>query len=278
MGRRTWESLPRPLPERQNIVVTRQAGMSRPTARKSRTSLADALAPRAHARAGVLHRRRRAVRATRCRSRTCCTSPRSIATSTATRCFPRSTGARGAKSRASRRPSTRRRLRVRFRHLRRDDSPQRRGASTRCRERHFHVHGPHEHEVEHQAQSGDSFAGRIAVTTAILATVGALFSYQGGATQNDALLFKNDAAIKKTEASDQWNFYQAKSNKQNLAELGATLDDRRGRRALQGGGQALHRREEGHPEEGGGAREGGRARPTREARSRCTSITAGRSR
>ena len=45
----------------------------------------------------------------------------------------------------------------------------------------------------------------------------------GGATQNDALLFKNEAAIKKTEASDQWNFYQAKSSKQNLAELGATL-------------------------------------------------------
>ncbi len=59
--------------------------------------------------------------------------------------------------------------------------------------------------------------------TAILATVGALFGYQGGATQNDALLFKNEAAIKKTEASDQWNFYQAKSSKQNLAELGATL-------------------------------------------------------
>ena len=87
----------------------------------------------------------------------------------------------------------------------------------------FHVHGPHEHEVEHQGQSGDDFSGRMAVTTAILATVGALFSYQGGATQNAALLFKNDAAIKKTEASDQWNFYQAKSNKQNLAELGATL-------------------------------------------------------
>ena len=87
----------------------------------------------------------------------------------------------------------------------------------------FHVHGPHEHEVEHQAQHGDDFAGRIAVATAVLATVGALFSYQGGATQNDALLFKNEAAIKKTEASDQWNFYQAKSSKQNMAELGATL-------------------------------------------------------
>ncbi|MFO1303745.1 MAG: DUF4337 domain-containing protein [Burkholderiales bacterium] len=87
----------------------------------------------------------------------------------------------------------------------------------------FHVHGPHEHEMEHQAQHGDNFAAKMAVTTAILATLGALFSYQGGATQNDALLFKNEAAIKKTEASDQWNFYQAKSSKQNLAELGSTL-------------------------------------------------------
>ena len=87
----------------------------------------------------------------------------------------------------------------------------------------FHVHGPHDHAVEHEAQHGDGFAGRIAVMTAIFATVGALFGYMGGATQNDALLYKNDAAIKKTEASDQWNFYQAKSSKQNLAELGAVL-------------------------------------------------------
>jgi hypothetical protein len=88
---------------------------------------------------------------------------------------------------------------------------------------HFHVHGPHDHQVEHAAQSGDRFAGRIAVMTAIFATLGALFGYLGGATQNEALLYKNEAAIKKTEASDQWNFYQAKSSKQNLAELGASL-------------------------------------------------------
>ncbi len=99
---------------------------------------------------------------------------------------------------------------------------------------HFHVHGPHDHELEHAAQGAhghkdeaghgkDGFAGRIAVTTAILATVGALFAYQGGATQANATLFKNNAAIKKTEASNQWNYYQAKSSKQNLAELGMTL-------------------------------------------------------
>ena len=91
----------------------------------------------------------------------------------------------------------------------------------------FHVHGPHDHELEHAAQSahrdGDNFGGRVAVLTAVLSTVGALFSYQGGATQNEAMIDKNNAAIKKTEASDHWNYYQAKSSKQNLAELAAEL-------------------------------------------------------
>ena len=87
----------------------------------------------------------------------------------------------------------------------------------------FHVHGPHDHEVEHAAHGGDPFAGRIAVMTAIFATIGAFFGYMGGATQNEALMFKNDSAIRRTEASDQWNFYQAKSSKQNLAELGSVL-------------------------------------------------------
>jgi len=89
----------------------------------------------------------------------------------------------------------------------------------------FHVHGPHDHELEHAAAHGadDSLSGRIAVMTAIFATVGAFFGYMGGATQNDALMYKNDSAIRRTEASDQWNYYQAKSSKQNLAELGAVL-------------------------------------------------------
>jgi hypothetical protein len=100
----------------------------------------------------------------------------------------------------------------------------------------FHVHGPHDHAVEHAGQEShdahhgdDGFGGRLAVTTAILATVGALFSYQGGATQNDAMIYKNNAAIKKTEASNQWNYFQSKSTKQSLAELARDLapDDKK---------------------------------------------------
>ncbi len=88
----------------------------------------------------------------------------------------------------------------------------------------FHVHGPHDHELEHAAQhEPKGMAGQLAVITAILATVGAMFSYMGGATQADAGLFKNDAAIRKTEASNQWNYYQSKSSKQNLSELAIEL-------------------------------------------------------
>ena len=88
----------------------------------------------------------------------------------------------------------------------------------------FHVHGPHDHEVEHAAHHEPTgMAGQIAVVTAVIATIGALFAYEGGATQANAGLLKNDAAIKKTEASNQWNYYQSKSSKQNLSELALEL-------------------------------------------------------
>jgi hypothetical protein len=101
----------------------------------------------------------------------------------------------------------------------------------------FHVHGPHEHELEHAAQhaaeghgdqahaaaGGSRMINQIALFTAMIATVGAIFSYMGGATQANAGLYKNNAAIKKTEASNQWNYFQAKSTKQSLAEISRDL-------------------------------------------------------
>jgi len=96
----------------------------------------------------------------------------------------------------------------------------------------FHVHGPHEHEmehaIEHAGQHGEAghvggMINQIAMFTAVIATVGAIFSYMAGATQANAGLLKNDAAIKKTEASNQWNYFQAKSTKQSLAEVSRDL-------------------------------------------------------
>jgi Na+/glutamate symporter len=97
----------------------------------------------------------------------------------------------------------------------------------------FHVHGPHDHELEHAVQhagedghrgiGGASLTNQIALFTAVIATVGAIFSYMAGATQANAGLYKNNAGIKQTEASDQWNFYQSKSTKQALAETSRDL-------------------------------------------------------
>ena len=88
----------------------------------------------------------------------------------------------------------------------------------------FEVRGPHEEHLEASAEHDPKgMAGQLAVITAVLATVGAIFSYMAGSTQADAALQKNDAAIRKTEAANRWNYYQAKGNKQTLNELGLEL-------------------------------------------------------
>lgn len=45
--------------------------------------------------------------------------------------------------------------------------------------------------------------GRHAVMTAIMATIGALLSYEASVSLGEAIIFKNEASIKKMEASDQ---------------------------------------------------------------------------
>src|SRR3978361_1813873 len=90
-------------------------------------------------------------------------------------------------------------------------------------EHEMHVHGPHDHAVEHEGHK-PGLGQQVAIFTAVLATVGAIVSFFGGDTQNKALLYKNEAVLERAEASDQWNFYQAKSMKQNLAELAASIN------------------------------------------------------
>lgn len=93
---------------------------------------------------------------------------------------------------------------------------------------HFHVHGAHDHAVEHAIEEaakgeghgeGHHFVSRVAVTTAILSTLGAVGGYEAGHTQNAALLQKNEAAIQKTAASDQWGAFQAKNVELIMATL-----------------------------------------------------------
>ena len=65
-------------------------------------------------------------------------------------------------------------------------------------------------------EAKDPFEKKIALSIAIVAVLLALI----GAKGDDA---KTEALIHRAKASDQWAFYQAKSVKQHIAELGADL-------------------------------------------------------
>lgn len=63
-----------------------------------------------------------------------------------------------------------------------------------------------------------SLLRRIALTTAVLAAVGAVAALRAGGTVNEALVLKTEAARLQAEASDQWAYYQAKGVKASIEE------------------------------------------------------------
>lgn len=87
----------------------------------------------------------------------------------------------------------------------------------------FEVRGAHEEALEHAAEKGIPLGQEVALFSAVLATLGAIVSFLGGHTQNDALYYKNEAVLMKARASDTWAFYQAEGIKRHLAEQGAIM-------------------------------------------------------
>ena len=88
----------------------------------------------------------------------------------------------------------------------------------------YEVPSPHEHAMEEAVEKdGQSLAQKIALMTAILATVGAVVSYQSGSAQNEAMFLKNQSILKQAEASDQWAFFQAKAVKSHIDDAAAAL-------------------------------------------------------
>ena len=73
-------------------------------------------------------------------------------------------------------------------------------------------------ELKENAEKGEHGLAPVTVTMAILAVVVAAVSLLGHRADTDALL-------NQTKSTDQWAYYQAKGEKQNLAELGAALSD-----------------------------------------------------
>lgn len=82
----------------------------------------------------------------------------------------------------------------------------------------FEVRGAHEEAVEHAAKRRIGLGQEIALFSAVLATLGAIVSFLGGHTQNDALYYKNEAVLMKARASDSWGYFQATSIKRHMAE------------------------------------------------------------
>src|SRR6202171_2374776 len=58
----------------------------------------------------------------------------------------------------------------------------------------------------------------IALTTALLAALGAVAALHAGDTVNEALVLKTEAGRAQAEASDQWAYYQAKGLKATVTE------------------------------------------------------------
>jgi len=70
-------------------------------------------------------------------------------------------------------------------------------------------------------KAGGAMLKKIALTTALLAAMAAVAALWAGATVNEALARKTDAARLQAEASDQWAYYQAKGIKAAVAEAEA---------------------------------------------------------
>jgi hypothetical protein len=90
-------------------------------------------------------------------------------------------------------------------------------------EEEFEIPSAHEHAVEHAAEKRLPLGQEVALFSAVLATLGAIVSFLGGHTQNDALYYKNEAVLMKARASDTWAYYQAEGLKEHIAEQSAAL-------------------------------------------------------
>jgi uncharacterized protein HemX len=82
-------------------------------------------------------------------------------------------------------------------------------------------HFAHQEHAAHAANEG-GFSAVVAITIAMLAVlaagIGSLETIESGA----AIIAKNEAVLHQNKATDQWNFFQARSIKRNMYEIAAS--------------------------------------------------------
>jgi hypothetical protein len=76
----------------------------------------------------------------------------------------------------------------------------------------------HETIQEQLEREWSGLLKKIALTTALLAALAAIAALRAGATVNEALVLKTEAARLQSEASNQWAYYQAKGIKSAVQE------------------------------------------------------------
>ncbi len=82
-------------------------------------------------------------------------------------------------------------------------------------------HFEHAEHAEHVAHAGDNFMTRVSITIAILAVLASGVSSLETIETSAITVAKNEAVLLQNKATDNWNFFQAKSLKKNMYEIAA---------------------------------------------------------
>ena len=109
------------------------------------------------------------------------------------------------------------------------------------REKVHELHNEHEEEG-HEDKDGHekSWTRLVALSTAILAAIAAVGALESGFLVNESLLQKNEQVGKLTQASDQWNYYQAEGLKSLIYQTTAQNLSPRSPASVQDQAQAAH--------------------------------------
>jgi hypothetical protein len=108
-------------------------------------------------------------------------------------------------------------------HMVRHRAHARAGAKTAMSDPALEAHEHVEH-AEHAAHENNPFVSQVSITIALLAVVAAVAGSLETYESASAIIEANKAVLSQDKATDQWNFFEAKSLKKNMYVLAADAD------------------------------------------------------
>jgi len=107
-----------------------------------------------------------------------------------------------------------------------------------------HVHELHEHNTKHadkhEGEERKDWTRLVALSTAILAAIAAVGALESGFLVNESLLQKNEEISHLTQASDEWNYYQATGLKSLIYQTAGEGLPANSKTAIKDAGQSQH--------------------------------------